>query len=134
MPRRRNSVSSIATVTGSPAGTSSPATRRATARPRSSALHRAREKNQCARSCGQARDRPAPVSMPHTVRFPVWARNPQTRPQKVRNDGVVNSGPKTASRLASEPGSGSVISGIIAGNPGPAGDFPSAATGGVCAG
>ena len=30
---------------------------------------------------------------------------------------------KTASRLASEPGSGSVISGIIAGNPGPAGDF-----------
>src|SRR5512135_691058 len=118
LPRRRNSVSSIATLTGCPAGTSSPATRRATARPSSSGLHRAREKNQCARSCGQARDRPAPASIPHTVLLPVWARNPQARPQKVRNDGAVNSGPNTASRPASEPGSGSVTSGIIAGNPG----------------
>ena len=49
----------------------------------------------------QTRDRPAPASMPHTVRFPVWATNPQARPQKVRNDGAVNSGPKAASRLAS---------------------------------
>jgi hypothetical protein len=56
--------------------------------------------------------------MPHTVLLPAWAKNPQARPQKVRNDGAANSGPKTASRLASEPGSGSVISGIIAENPG----------------
>jgi hypothetical protein len=52
--------------------------------------------------------------MPHTVLLPVWARNPQARPQKVRNDGAVNSGPKTANRLASEAGSGSVTSEIIA--------------------
>jgi hypothetical protein len=57
--------------------------------------------------------------MPHIVLLPVWAKNPQARPQKVRNDGAVNSGPKTASKLASEAGSGSVTSGIIAGNPGP---------------
>ena len=75
-PRLLAKVSSIATVTGCPAGTSSATTSFAAARPRSSALHRAREKNQCARSCGQARDRPAPASMPHTVRFPVWAKNP----------------------------------------------------------
>jgi dihydrofolate reductase len=62
--------------------------------------------------------------MPHTVLLPVWVRNPQARPQKVRNDGAVYNGPKTASKLASEAGSGSVTPGIIAGNPGPAGDFP----------
>jgi hypothetical protein len=62
--------------------------------------------------------------MPHTVLLPVWAKNPQARPQKVRNDGAVNNGPKTASRLASEAGNGSVTSGSIAGNPGPPGGFP----------
>jgi hypothetical protein len=60
--------------------------------------------------------------MPHTVLRPGWAKNPQARPQKVRNDGAVNSGPKTASRLASETGSGSVTPRIIAGNPRLAGD------------
>jgi len=70
LPRRRNKVSSIATSTGCPAGTSSDTTRRATARPRSSGSQRAPEKNQCARSWGQIRDRPAPASMPHTVRLP----------------------------------------------------------------
>ena len=40
----------------------------------------------------------------------------QARPQKVRNDGAVNSGPKTASRPASEAGSGGVMPGI-GGNP-----------------
>jgi hypothetical protein len=73
-------VSSIATTTGSPAGTSSATASRATARPRSSGFRRARAKNQCARSCGQARDSPAPASIPHTVRFPVCARNPQVTP------------------------------------------------------
>jgi hypothetical protein len=52
-----------------------------------------------------------------TVLLPVWAKNPQARPQKVRKDGAVNSGPKTASRLASEAGSGSVASGSIGGSP-----------------
>jgi hypothetical protein len=113
LPRRRNKVSSIATTTGSPAGTSSPATRRATARPSSSALHRARATNQCARSCGHSRDRPAPASMPHTVLLPVWARNPQARPPKVRNDGAVNNGANQASRLASQAGTGSVAYGSI---------------------
>ena len=117
LPRRRNKVSSIATTTGSRAGTSSATTRRATARPRSSAFQRARAKNRCARSCGQIRDRPAPASIPHTVRFPAWDKNPQARPQKVRNDGAVNNGPNTASRLASEAGTGSVASGSIGGNP-----------------
>ena len=116
-PRRRNSVSSMATVTGSPVGTSRDTTRRATARPRSSGSQRAREKNRCARSWLHNRDRPAPVSMPHTVRLPVWARNPQARPQNVRNDGAVNSELKTASSPASEAGTGSVVSGSIGGNP-----------------
>ena len=106
-------MSSIATVTGSPAGTSSATTSLAAARPRSSALHRARAKNQCARSCGHSRDRAAPASMPHTVRFPAWDKNPQARAVKVRNDGAVNNGPNTASRLASEAGSGSITSGSI---------------------
>jgi hypothetical protein len=71
-----------------------------------------------ARSCGHSLDRPTPASMPHTVPLPVWAKNPQARPQKVRYDGAVNNGPKTASRLASETGTGSVTLGIIAENPG----------------
>jgi hypothetical protein len=62
--------------------------------------------------------------MPHTVLLPVWAKNPQARPQNVRNDGAVNSGPNTASRLASEAGSGSVMPGSIAGDPRPTGGFP----------
>jgi hypothetical protein len=95
-PRLLNRVSSIATVTGSPAGTSSVTTRRATARPRSSAFQRARAKKKCARSWLQARDNPAPASMPHTLRFPAWAKNPQARPQKARNDGAVNNGPNAA--------------------------------------
>ena len=74
-PRRRNSVSSTATRTGSPAGTSSDTASLAAARPSSSGSQRAREKKECARSWLQARDRPAPDSMPHTVRFPGWARN-----------------------------------------------------------
>src|SRR5882724_4536409 len=58
---------------------------------------------------GQARPRPA-------SRIPS-VRNPQARPQKVREDGAVNNGAKAPSRLASEPGSGSVVSGSIGGNP-----------------
>jgi len=110
-PRLLAKVSSIATVTGSPAGTSSATTSLAAASPSSSALHRARAKNPCARSCGQARARPAPAGMPHTVRFPVCARNPQASAVKVRNDGAVNNGPNTASKLASEAGSGSDVPG-----------------------
>jgi hypothetical protein len=34
--------------------------------------------------------------MPHTLRFPAWAKNPQARPQKARNDGAVNNGPNAA--------------------------------------
>jgi hypothetical protein len=34
-----------------------------------------------------ARDSPAPASIPHTVRRPAWARNPQARPQNVRKEG-----------------------------------------------
>jgi hypothetical protein len=85
--------------------------------PRSSAFHRAREKKKCARSCGQARDRPAPVSIPHTVRFPDWARKPQASPVNVRNDGAVNSGANQASIVISEAGTGSTASGSISGNP-----------------
>ena len=117
LPGRRNRVSSIATVTGCPAGTSSAITSFATARPSSSGFQRAREKNWCARSCGQDRARPAPASIPHTVRPPACARNPQASPQNVRNDGTVNNGANQASRPISEHGTGSVASGSIGGNP-----------------
>jgi len=46
-------------------------------------------------------DRPAPVSMPQTVRFPDWVRNPQARLVKVRKVGAVNSGEKQASGVIS---------------------------------
>ena len=116
-PRRLNSVSSMATRTGSPAGTSSVTTSSATARPRSSAHQRARAKNPCARLCGQVRVRPAPASMPHTVRLPACARNPQANSMvKVRNDGAVNSGAKDVSNPIREAGTGSVASGSIGGN------------------
>ena len=70
---------------------------------------RAREKKECARSCGQIRDSPARVSMPHTVRLPVCPRNPQASAQNVRNDGAVKHGAKTASsadakQVGSHPG------------------------------
>src|SRR5215472_15285442 len=112
-PRLLNRVSSTATSTGAPAGTSNDTTSRAAARPRSPASHRAREKNQCARSCGQHRDSPAPDSIPQTVRFPPWARKPQARPVNVRNDGAVNSGENTVSSVISDAGTGSTASGII---------------------
>ena len=116
-PRRRNKVSSIATVTGCPAGTSSATTSLATARPRSSGFHRARARKECARSWGHCRDRPAPASMPHTVRLPVCARKPQARPQNVRNDGAVNNGAKDVSNPIRDAGTGSVASRSIGGNP-----------------
>ena len=43
-------------------------------------------------------------SIPHTVRFPVWAKKLQARPQNVRNDGAVNSGAEDVSSLISETG------------------------------
>jgi hypothetical protein len=55
--------------------------------------------------------------MPHTVRFPVCARNPLASMVKVRKDGAVNNGVKQASAFISEAGSGSVASGSISGNP-----------------
>ena len=51
--------------------------------------------------------------MPHTVRLPVWARNPAVSAQNVRNDGAVNNGWKEASSAVSEAGSGTVKSGSI---------------------
>jgi hypothetical protein len=82
--------------------------------PRSSGFHRAREKKQCARSCGQARDRPAPVSTPHTVRFPDCARKPQASPVNVRNDGAVNSGETTAGSVISDAGTAELRPGASA--------------------
>ncbi len=114
-PRLLNKVSSTATWTGSPAGISSATTSFATARPSSPASQRAREKNQCARSCGHSRARPAPDSIPHTVRFPGWARKPQASPQKVRNDGAVNSGAREESSVISDAGTCSVAPGSIGG-------------------
>jgi hypothetical protein len=113
-PRLLKRVSSTATSTGAPAGTSSDTTSRAAARPRSPAFHRAREKNPCARSCGQHRESPAPDSIPQTVRLPGWARKPQARPVNVRNDGAVNSGAKAASSVISDAGT---ISGSISRRP-----------------
>jgi hypothetical protein len=56
-------------------------------------------------------------SIPHTVRFPVWARNPQTSIENARKDGPVNNGPKAVSNDMNEAGTGSVVSGSIGGNP-----------------
>jgi hypothetical protein len=64
-----------------------------------------------------ARDSPAPASIPHTVRRPAWARNPQARPQNVRKEGAVNSEPNEASSIISEAGRCGVASGSIGGNP-----------------
>ncbi len=112
LPRRLNRVSSTATRTGSPSGTSSRTTMRATARPSSSGSQRAPEKNRCARSWLHSRARPAPDSIPHTVRLPGWVRKPQASPQNVRNDGAVNNGAKQASSVIRDAGTGSVSSGI----------------------
>jgi hypothetical protein len=57
------------------------------------------------------------ASMPHIVRFPVCAANPQARQQSVRKDGAVNNGAKPASSVISDAGTGSVASGSIGGNP-----------------
>src|SRR5258706_15496902 len=51
--------------------------------------------------------------MPHTVRLPVWARNPAASAQNVRNDGAVNNGRKQTSRAISEAGSCTVGAGSI---------------------
>jgi hypothetical protein len=50
------------------------------------------------------RDRPAPTSIPHTVRRPVPASIPHAIAQNVRNVGAVKHGRKAASRPASEEG------------------------------
>ena len=57
------------------------------------------------------------MSIPHTVRFPDWARKPQASMLKVRNDGAVNSGQNTASSVISDAGTGTAASGSISGNP-----------------
>lgn len=49
LPVRLNNVSSTATSTGAPPGTNTATVSLARTRPRSSALHRAAEKNRCAR-------------------------------------------------------------------------------------
>jgi len=109
-------VSSIATVTGCPAGTSSAVTSFATARPTSSGFQRAREKNWCARSCGQDRARPRPAQHPAHRPPPRLREEPQASPQNVRNHGTVNNGASQASRPVSEQGTGSVASGSIGGD------------------
>jgi hypothetical protein len=79
--------------------------------PKILAVPRAWGKNRCARSCGHTRDSPAPVSMPHTVRLPVGAKNPAASAQNMRNDGTVNNGSKQASNAIS--GGGKARSGSI---------------------
>jgi hypothetical protein len=66
----------MTTVTGCPAGTNSATTSLASFSPRACDSHRAQEKNRCARSWRHTPASPAPVSIPHTVRLPVWAKNP----------------------------------------------------------
>ena len=73
-------------------GTSSATTSRATARRSSSGLHRARGEEPVRPVMAPAAGKARPGQHPYTVRFPVCARNPQARPQNVRNDGAVNNG------------------------------------------
>lgn len=103
-PLRRNNVSSTATSTAWPGGTSSSTTSRDNTALTSSTDHRAREKNRCAQWCDQARDIPAPVSMPHTVRRAGCAKNPPASAQKVRNVGAVEHGRNNTSSVISDGG------------------------------
>ena len=97
-------MSSIATVTGCPADTSSATTSFAASRLRSSALHRARAKNQCAWSWLQERDRPAPASIPHTVRAAGRATSPAVTSANVVNAGTVKHGRNASSSSSSDGG------------------------------
>jgi len=116
-PRLLNRVPPTTASTAWPSGTSRDTTSRATASPRSPGFHRARAKKERARSCGHRRESPAPASIPHTVRFPGCARNPQARPQNVRNDGAVNDSESTASSVISATGIGRLAPGTIGGDP-----------------
>src|SRR5437773_5360214 len=103
-PVRENSVSSMTTVTAASDGTSSRTTSWASSTPSCSADQRAAEKNLCARSCDHDPDRPAPSSIPQTVRRPVWASIPQTSAQNVVKLGAVKHGRRSASSRASDGG------------------------------
>jgi hypothetical protein len=114
-PRRLNSVSSTATVTAAPAGSSILTIRWASTIPKISAFHAEREKNACARSCDQTRARPAPVSIPVTMPFPLCAIRPVTIAAKVANVGAVNEPRRFSSTASSD--AGNVRSGSIGGSP-----------------
>jgi hypothetical protein len=96
---RRKTVSSAAARSGSPGGTSSATASRAAARPSSTGSQRARAKNECARSCGHALPRPAPSSIPVTVRRRGWAASPAARAQNVRKPGAVKHGRNADSKV-----------------------------------
>jgi hypothetical protein len=48
--------------------------------------------------------RPAPTSIPHTVRRPGWASSPAARAQNVRNVGAVKHGRNTHNRPINDAG------------------------------
>jgi hypothetical protein len=111
-PDRLNSVSSTATVSAKPSGSRDRTSRWDSARPNTSTFQDAREKKACARSWDQARDSPAAVSIPVTVRFPVAATSPVTSAANVRRLGAVNV-PNLSSNAISD--GGTVGSGSIGG-------------------
>jgi hypothetical protein len=104
LPRRRNSVSSIATVIGASAATSEVTIHSASSSPTWRGDHRAAEKNRCARPWCHIWAKPAPVSIPHTNRLTGCANNPATITVNVSKVGAVKHGRKVASTRHSAPG------------------------------
>jgi hypothetical protein len=82
------SVSSTATVSAAPGGSSVATISRDKYMPSVSLLQAAREKNVCARSCDQEVASPAPVSIPVTVPAPALAISPVASAAKVAKLGA----------------------------------------------
>lgn len=112
-PRRLNKVSSTATSTAVPSGTSSSTAIRASPSPSRAGSQDRRAKNECARSCGHRPAMPAPDSIPRTARVPEQQTKPATSTQNVSNDGAVNTGRNRSSSSASDGGTAMFKEGSI---------------------
>jgi hypothetical protein len=99
-------VSSIATVIGASAASRWVTINSASSNPTCRGHHRAAEKNRCARPWCHIRARPAPVSIPHTVRPAGCANSPATSIVNVWKVGAVKHGRKVTSTRVSAPGRG----------------------------
>ena len=104
LTRLGNRVSSIATVIGASAASRWVTINSASSDPTCRGHHRAAEKNRCARPWCHIRARPAPVSIPHTVRPAGCANSPAISIVNVWKVGAVKHGRKVTSTRVSAPG------------------------------